>query len=599
MRKAKYVVSLFFLVAGVLLSSPVLASKKVALVIGNDQYQNVPGLNKAVNDASTIASVLSQTGFEVLQVNDASRRGISQKIHEFVSRVEPGDTAMFYYAGHGIEIDGQNYLLPVDIPAAEPGQENFVKAESIPLESVLSRLRARHAQLNIVVLDACRNNPFKSSTQRGVGSTRGLAAVSPPKGTFILYSADAGEAALDALSESDANPNSVFTRILAPLILKPDIHLAALARDVRKQVRALANTVQHEQTPAYYDAVLGDFFFASSNAQSIQKQSPETKDVFAPANLSSQNGALELAFWRDVKDSNDIDFLKSYIQQFPEGVFVYLARVKIDALQRQGQQANTVAMVSPASVSNLDNRRQLCEKHFKANRLTTGNGGNAYDCYKEILNDTPNDQLALAGIEQIENKYASWTRKYIDRGDNTRAKANIEKLRSVNPENTEIQGLVSMLETIRLIAGVYKDNGDGTVTDVRTGLQWMRCSLGQQWNGDTCIGGADSYSYTNALKEGKAKGNGWRLPEKDELLTLVYCSSGKPNKWVKTGEGCEGEYARPAVDLNAFPGMTSVPFWSASPYANYSSSAWTVHFYSGISYYYSNKRWLVRLVRSG
>ena len=142
----------------------------------------------------------------------------------------PGDIAMFYYAGHGIELSGQNFLLPTDIPVADAGQEGFIQTESISLQSILRRIKEKKASLNIIVLDACRDNPFTKDGTRGIGGTRGLATVNPPKGTFILYSADAGEAALDSLGEGDENPNSVFTRVLIKQMLLPDTNLIALAR---------------------------------------------------------------------------------------------------------------------------------------------------------------------------------------------------------------------------------------------------------------------------------------------------------------------------------------------------------------------------------
>ena len=163
-------------------------------MVGNDNYQNVVSLKKAVNDANTISKTLTQLGFTVILATDTTRRGFNQKLQEFTSRIEAGDVAMLYYEGHSIEISGQNFLLPVDIPKAEPGQEDFVRSESVGLQTVLARLRTKKAKLNIVVLDACRNNPFATSGSRGIGGTRGLAGITAPQGTFILYSADAGEA---------------------------------------------------------------------------------------------------------------------------------------------------------------------------------------------------------------------------------------------------------------------------------------------------------------------------------------------------------------------------------------------------------------------
>ena len=223
-------------------------ANKIALVIGNDDYQHVVKLQKAVNDAETISDTLTRLGFEVILATDVSRRGFNQKFQEFASRIEAGDIAMIYYAGHSIEIQGQNFLLPVDIPEAEPGQEGFIRSESVGLQRILSDLKSKKARLNILVLDACRNNPFARSGNRGIGGTRGLAAINPPQGTFILYSADAGEAALDRLSETDDNPNSVFTRILVPMLQQPQMNLPVIAREVRKSVSKLAKTVSHNQT---------------------------------------------------------------------------------------------------------------------------------------------------------------------------------------------------------------------------------------------------------------------------------------------------------------------------------------------------------------
>lgn len=240
------------------------SAARLALVIGNDNYAEVTRLEKARNDATAIGAVLGNLGFSVSLVTDASRREMNRSIQDFVNLVNPGDTAMVFYAGHGVEIDGENYLLPIDTPDASGGQAEFISAEAISLDDLLERLRARKAQLNIVILDACRNNPFSAKGTRSLGGNQGLARISAPQGTFVMYSADVGEAALDRLAKDDPNPNSVFTRTLIPLLQKPGLDLVDTARDVRRKVRDLASTIRHEQTPAYYDAVLGDFFFTDA-----------------------------------------------------------------------------------------------------------------------------------------------------------------------------------------------------------------------------------------------------------------------------------------------------------------------------------------------
>ena len=194
----------------------------------------MPVLQKAAADARTMAASLSKLGFAVNSGVNISRTETNGKLQDFLNRIEPGDVALFYFAGHGVEIAGANYLLPIDIPEATPGNEEFLKSEAISLSAVLDGLRDRKAQVNILVIDACRDNPFAIKTGRSVGGTRGLALVVPPQGTFIMYSAGAGEAALDRLSDADPEPNSVFTRTFVPLLAQGALNLPELARETRR-----------------------------------------------------------------------------------------------------------------------------------------------------------------------------------------------------------------------------------------------------------------------------------------------------------------------------------------------------------------------------
>ncbi len=277
-----------------------LSAERRALVIGNDAYANVTALKKANNDARTMAQTLEALGFTVSQSLDADRRSMNSAISQFIATVGEGDTALLFYAGHGVEIEGRNFLLPVDIPNSDIGDSGFIQTESISLDDVLTRLKARNAMLNLVILDACRNNPFTNPKARSLASGQGLARISAPQGTFVMYSADVGEAALDRLNDTDANPNSVFTRTLAPLLKEPGRDLIDTAREVRRRVRDLALTVKHQQTPAYYDAVLGDFFFAGEKAQEQTKTDSksgetETQPAEQQASLKNDENARETA----------------------------------------------------------------------------------------------------------------------------------------------------------------------------------------------------------------------------------------------------------------------------------------------------------------
>ncbi len=348
----------YFCAAVLVAGTSARADKRVALVIGNNDYQNVPQLVKAGNDARSVGRVLRELDFEVIESIDIARREMNFKLQSFVNRIDEGDVAFIFYAGHAVEIDGLNYLLPTDIPNVTPSQENFVIAEAIPLNGILAMLRQRKARLNIVVLDACRDNPFETLAGRSVGGTRGLAQILPPQGTFIMYSADAGEEALDGLSAEDPDPNSVFTRTLLPLLQQPGLNLPDLARQTRRQVRELAKAVMHNQTPAYYDAVVGDFFFtgrseANSN-MSIASMPSEERQVVSARTEAAAALDQEAIFWQSVEDSEDPRMIEAYLTEYPTGAFTKIARIRLETLEAQSSRATAGSPSGAAAADVVD-----------------------------------------------------------------------------------------------------------------------------------------------------------------------------------------------------------------------------------------------------
>jgi len=263
------------------------AAKRVAFVVGIDAYDNLPEqqqLKKAVNDAEAIGEALVGLGYDVHKADNVGRLDFLRQWQLFLNRLEPGDEAAVYFAGHGVEIDGQNFLLPRDVPRVASGEEEVLKASGLSLAALLDQVRDRHPQIGLYILDACRDNPFVDGTGRGIGGTRGLARVEPPSGTFIMFSAATKESALDRLSDNDPNPNSVYTRTLLPR-LKEAGRITDIARDVRREVRELAASVGHVQTPAYYDEVVGDFCPAGCEARTAAAPAEATpaKPVPLPA----------------------------------------------------------------------------------------------------------------------------------------------------------------------------------------------------------------------------------------------------------------------------------------------------------------------------
>jgi len=232
--------------------------RRFALVIGIDAYESVPPLQKAVNDARAMTSVLRELGFEVTSGENLGRAGLSRKLIEFESGLRPGDTALFFFAGHGFEIRGQNFLLPADVPSVFEGQEELIKDSAFAADRIIDRIRERGARTVVAVLDACRNNPFERPGGRSVSGTRGLAQMTPAEGVFVVFSAGAKQEAIDRLSDDDENPNSVFTRVFRKQLATPGLALDQMVKRTRLEVRDLARTIGREQTPAYYDQIVGE-----------------------------------------------------------------------------------------------------------------------------------------------------------------------------------------------------------------------------------------------------------------------------------------------------------------------------------------------------
>src|SRR5947199_416655 len=237
------------------------AEKRVALVVGNNDYKNVPKLLKAVNDARTMGDTLKQLGFQVMVAENQNRQQFSETLLAFDRAIEPGDTAFFFYAGHGFEIAGQNFLLPTDVPAASEGQEELVRGASILADRIIERLQNKKARTSILVFDACRNNPFERSGTRAVAGGGGLAPMTQlPEGVFSVFSAGPRQTALDRLSNNDDNPNSVFTRTFVKELTQPGVNLVQVAQRTRRLVAEMAETVSHKQIPVYFDQMVDDVF---------------------------------------------------------------------------------------------------------------------------------------------------------------------------------------------------------------------------------------------------------------------------------------------------------------------------------------------------
>jgi len=235
---------------------PAAAAKRVALVIGNAAYVQAGALTNPVNDAADMAKALTEAGFEVTLGLDLDRRGFDEKLRTFARSLDGADTAVLFYAGHGLQVAGRNYLVPVD---AGLGTERDLDFEAVSLDFVLRQMEVgRDGKTSIVFLDACRDNPLARNLARSMGTRSasigaGLAEVQTGVGTFIAYSTQPGNVALDG-----AGRNSPFTAALAAHVSEPGRSLTALMIEVRNDVlKATAG----RQVPWDHSALTSDFFF--------------------------------------------------------------------------------------------------------------------------------------------------------------------------------------------------------------------------------------------------------------------------------------------------------------------------------------------------
>ena len=250
--------------------APALAERKVAFIVGIDKYDKLgpqQQLQRAVNDARSVGAAFASLGFEVVRAENVGRGAFNAEWQKFLDKLQPDDTAAIYFSGHGVEIEGLNFLLPRDVPNISYGRQEQLKRESLSVSELLLDLRKRKPKVTLVILDACRDNPLVPPEQRSLAYGRGLARMDAPTGTFIMYSAGAGETALDRLPVDDPDKiNSVYTRKLLPLVKTPGLPLHELARQLRLEVHGLAAGVPHVQQPAYYDGLIGKFCLAGCEA---------------------------------------------------------------------------------------------------------------------------------------------------------------------------------------------------------------------------------------------------------------------------------------------------------------------------------------------
>jgi hypothetical protein len=301
--------------------------RRVALVLGNSAYQHAPPLPNPVNDARVIGETLAKAGFELIGGSaqlDLDKTGTEQAIRKFGARLAGADVGLFYYAGHGVQVRGSNFLLPV---SANLTKEADVRYELIDVSVVLDEMTLAESRLNIIILDACRNNPFGGRGLRSVSS--GLAQMQAPAGTIIAYATQPGAVAADG-----EGANSPYTEALAKAVSKPGDTVFDVFNDVGVTVKR--NTGGAQQPWVSASPIEGRFYFLG----------PTTVVTPPPAVAPPASTDKELVFWDSVKTSANPRMFEAYLRQFPQGTFAAIAEAKIAELNGPTTVARVAAVPS-------------------------------------------------------------------------------------------------------------------------------------------------------------------------------------------------------------------------------------------------------------
>lgn len=309
------------------------SESRLALLIGNAAYRSSP-LANPVNDVRLMQEALTDAGFTVVKAENASIRDMRRLIRDFGDRLKSsGGVGLFYFAGHGVQVRGENFLVSTD---SDIRNEDEVPDDSVNASVILEKMQGAGNRMNIIILDACRNNPFAVKSR---SAQPGLATMSAPSGSLVAYATAPGSVASDG-----AGRNGLYTEHLARVIRQPGLPIEEVFKQVRAGVRRDSN---NQQTPWENTALEGQFFFRGVTpavATTVPSPSTRVPDQGDPV-------AVELAFWDSVKNSRSSVELRAYLSQYPNGRFASLAKARLDGLTAAPSNPAVVAVAPAAPVS--------------------------------------------------------------------------------------------------------------------------------------------------------------------------------------------------------------------------------------------------------
>lgn len=330
------------------------APARLAFIVGVQDYRNLTDLQKTVGDAQAYARTFDKAlGFKVtLMPADPTRAQFISAFGKFLETIQPGDEVTFVFAGHGWSDGAENYLALADAPKS--GSEFELKSETIPLgASILRKLAERKPKVTLVVVDACRDNPFDTMTMSG--NERGLVVVPQIEGTLVVFSAGPRQKALDRLSDDDKSPNSVFTRVFLPKIEDGSVPLMAAVDEAREEVQRLAATVNHAQRPHVMSDLTQKFCFREPCSGNVV-----TTGVLDPCDRWRDD-------WSRLSQSDDFDAVTYFVERVPEqcSMLSYYAKLRLTELDEARERAARMARdwASATSTRSSSRYQTICDAY--------------------------------------------------------------------------------------------------------------------------------------------------------------------------------------------------------------------------------------------
>ncbi len=318
------------------------AERRVALVVGNAQYAFTPALVNPRNDAQDIADTLKKVGFEVTLGLDLDQTRFARVIDDFARALEGADVGLFFYAGHGLQINEKNYLVST---GAKLESAFLVPSETIELDAII-RLMESKTGTNLIFLDACRNNPLTENLKRNLAAVnraitvgRGLARIEPTgRDTLVAFSSAPGQEAADGRGR-----NSPFTASLLRHMTKPGLEVSVMLKEVTADVRNETNNVQR---PQQLSDMSKTFYFVKAEPATLTAPTPAAAvPPFAPADPADP---IDVAFWQSAAAANECESIRAYLRRFPNGKFVDLARISERRLCKAGPEIDVALPPRPS-----------------------------------------------------------------------------------------------------------------------------------------------------------------------------------------------------------------------------------------------------------